>query len=321
MLQSLDADLPAFGLDALRRSLVDGDEGRVVDAGLDQVLRELRADARRGGVRLDRMLDHAEAFARLEVLIFRTNGCGVHQREACLIGLERRTEEIAAVQPDRDQRKRLGPRRGGAQQLVGVERGGRGVALQRRGFLAVDALYGKHCAGEFQPQPAIVRQDCYRRGEFVYRPARVAGQKRRVAGLGEGGEAFRTDRHRAVGQAGAHRGGLVGHPVGEVGQFRRRADVRLTADRHDLAGDGAGKRLDRREIRLQEAPFRLGVVGEGAALAVAEAGRLALVERDVLLRSEIEAEIIGIRGGDDLAGLYGQRRRCYERKEKERKYR
>ena len=53
VLQALDADLAALGLDALRRRLVDGHEGRVVDAGLDQVFRELRADARRGRVRLD----------------------------------------------------------------------------------------------------------------------------------------------------------------------------------------------------------------------------------------------------------------------------
>ena len=52
------------------------------------------------------------------------------------------------------------------------------------------------------------------------------------------------------------------------------------------------KGLMRREIGLEEAPFRLGVVGEGAALAVAEAGGLALVERDVLLGAQVEAEIV-----------------------------
>ena len=55
-------------------------------------------------------------------------------------------------------------------------------------------------------------------------------------------------------------------------------------------------------------------------MAVAEAGRLALVERDVLLGPQVEAEIVGILGGDDLAGFDGP---CSidESKEKERKNR
>ena len=320
VLQALDADLASLSLDALRRRLVDGDEGRVVDAGLDQILRELRADARRGGVGLDRMLDDAEALARLQVFIFGADGSGIHQRKACLIGLERRTEQVAPVEPDGDHCQRIGARRGGAQQQVGIVGRRGGVALQLRGFLAVDALHRKHGAGEFQPQPAVIRQDRDRSGEFLHRGARVAGQKRGVAGVGEGGKALLADSDAAVGQARAHRLGLVGHPVGEVAEFGRRADVGIAADRDDLAGHRVGKRLDGGEIRLEEAPFGLGVVGEGAALAVAQAGGLALVERDVLLRSQVEAEIVGIRCSQDLAGFD---RPCSidESKEKERKNR
>ena len=201
VLQALDADLAAFGLDALRRRLVDGDEGRVVDAGLDQIFGELRADARRGGVGLDRMLDDAEALARLQVFIFGADGSGIHQREARLIGLERRAEEVAAVEPDGDDGQRIGARRGGAQQQVGVEGRRRRVALQLRGLLAVEALHGKHGAGELQPQRAVIRQDRDSRGEFLHRGARVAGQKRGVAGVGEGDQALLADRDGAVGQA------------------------------------------------------------------------------------------------------------------------
>ena len=98
MLQSLDADLAAFRLDAFRRRLVDGDEGRVVDAGLDQILGELGADARRGGVGLDRVLDDAKTLAGLEILVFGADRGGVRQREARLIGIEGGAEEIAAVE-------------------------------------------------------------------------------------------------------------------------------------------------------------------------------------------------------------------------------
>ena len=129
VLQAFDADLAAFGLDALRRGFVDGDEGRVVDAGLDQILGELGADARRGAVGLDLVLDHAETLAGLEVLVFRADGSRVHQREARFIGLERGPEEVAAVEVrlaiDR-QRIRAGG--GGAQQQIGIV-GGR--ALRR----------------------------------------------------------------------------------------------------------------------------------------------------------------------------------------------
>ena len=69
VLQSLDADLLVLRLDAFRRLAVDGDERRVVDAGLDQFLGELRADARRSAVGVDRMVDDAETFARLEVAV------------------------------------------------------------------------------------------------------------------------------------------------------------------------------------------------------------------------------------------------------------
>ena len=75
VLQALDADLLALGLDALGCGAVDGDELRIVDAGLDQLFRELRADARRGGVGIDAVLDDAETLAGLQVLVF-----GKHRR-------------------------------------------------------------------------------------------------------------------------------------------------------------------------------------------------------------------------------------------------
>jgi hypothetical protein len=85
--QTFDANLLVLGLDGLGRGVVDGDELRIVDAGLDQFLGELGADARRGGIGIDGMLDDAETLARLEVGIVGLDGRRAHQRKARLIGL------------------------------------------------------------------------------------------------------------------------------------------------------------------------------------------------------------------------------------------
>ena len=120
VLEAVDADLPAAGLDALRRHVVDGDEGSIVDAGLDEFLGELGADARRGGVGIDGVLDDAETLARLQVLVLGAHGGRIDQREAGLIGLERRAEHVAIVEPVGHRGQRVGARRGGARKLVGV---------------------------------------------------------------------------------------------------------------------------------------------------------------------------------------------------------
>ena len=220
------------------------------------------------------------------------------QREARLIGLQRRAEEVAAVEAGGDARQALRRAWRGAQQLIGVEGGRGGVALQRRGFLAVDALHGKQGArrasARASPSSGAIA-DCG--GESAAR--RVRGSPVSSAGSPASVSAARPCSPAAtlpLVSARAHSRGLVGHPGGEEGERRRRADVGVAADRDDLAGDRAVERLHRGEVGLQEAPFRLGVVGEGAAWRVAEAGRLALVERDVLLGPQIEAEIVGILG-------------------------
>jgi hypothetical protein len=88
--------------------------------------------------------------------------------------------------------------------------------------------------------------------------------------------------------------GLVGHPGGEEGELRRRADIGVAIDVDDLAGDGAVEGFQRIIVGFEKTPLGLGIVGEGAAGGIAETCRLALVEADVLVGSEIETEIIGI---------------------------
>lgn len=97
--------------------------------------------------------------------------------------------------------------------------------------------------------------------------------------------------------------GLLDEIVAQEGQARRSTYILLLlAGRFDdLAGDGAGEGVHRLEIGFEEAPFHLGIVGEGLAALVADAGCLALIERDVLFGAKIEAEEIGVLDRLDVA--------------------
>lgn len=110
MLEPFDADLLVLGLDALGGGVVDGDELRIVDAGLDQVLGKLRADARRAGVGVYRVIDDAEALAGLEILIGGRDPRRIDQREARFVGLQGRPGEVAAIEPVAEQGQRFGAR-------------------------------------------------------------------------------------------------------------------------------------------------------------------------------------------------------------------
>ena len=91
--------------------VVDGHEVRVVDAGLDQILGELRADARRAGVGVDAVVDDAETLAGLEIVIVGRTAGEFDQRKARLIGLQRRAVKVAPVEAGAEQRQRFGARR------------------------------------------------------------------------------------------------------------------------------------------------------------------------------------------------------------------
>ncbi len=99
---------------------------------------------------------------------------------------------------------------------------------------------------------------------------------------------------------------LLDKIVREEGQAGSSADIRLFRDARsrrfdDPAGNRAGGGIHRLEVGFQEAPLHLGIIGEGLAALVADAGRLALIEREILLGAQVEAEIIGVLDGDDVA--------------------
>ena len=205
--------------------------------------------------------------------------------------------------------QRVGARIGGARKLVAVPGRRRGVALERAASSPAIGWMRQIGLGEGRPQRAVVRRDDDRRRVVLHGRARVARQHRLLGGSGERGEAVRRQLDLAAGQALAIDAGLVGHPGREEGELGRRADIGIAGQIDDLAGDRARERLQLVVVGFEEAPFRLGVVGEGAAGRVAEAGGLALIEREILLGAQIEAEIIAVLGGDDRARLAGGERR------------
>ena len=63
--------------------------------------------------------------------------------------------------------------------------------------------------------------------------------------------------------------------VREKGKWRGRTDVRpIGGSLDDLTGNSTRKTVELIEVGLEEAPFHLGVIGEGPAGFVADAGRL-----------------------------------------------
>ncbi|MNI05795.1 hypothetical protein D3C73_587580 [compost metagenome] len=82
--------------------------------------------------------------------------------------------------------------------------------------------------------------------------------------------------------------------VRQKGQSRRGTDIRLGRHFDDFACNGTGKRIELAMIGLEEAPLGFHIISEGAALVVADAGGLALVQADILHGPEVEAGIVAI---------------------------
>ena len=227
VLETLDADLLAGRLDRLRRLAVDGHEGRVVDAGLDEFLRKLGADARRAGVGIDRVLDDAEALAGLQILVVGAHRGRILQREARLVGLERRAVHVAAIEADGDRREHVGAGRGRAQQLVSVPAGRGGVPLQRRPSRCRRCRRRREARGSGRATACRRRARC--RWRSVYLATAVRASPVSSACLAPSTRPVRPTSP-ATGwsrTAGAVLLRLEHHPGGEEGEFRRRADVGL----------------------------------------------------------------------------------------------
>ena len=314
MLEPLDAELALARLKRGRRGVVEGHEGGVVDAGLDQILGELDADARRGGVGVDGMVDDAEALAGAQVEIGGADGCVVDEEQARLVGLEGGPVHGAGLERLGHRGQDLGAGAGGARQDVAVPDGRTGVAAQRRDILAAGGGRRKIGAREARPDRPVVGRDDESGGVGLDRPARVGGGECRVGVLDQEGEAVALGGGRGR-DAGAELARLVDHAGGEEVEIGGGADIRLAGECHHLAGDRAGKGVERVVVGFQETPAGAGIVGEGAAGLVAETGALALVERNVLFGAQIEAEIVAVGRGLDGARRLGERGRRQHRRQ------
>ncbi len=154
MLQALDADLVVLGFERLRRLAIEGHEGRIVDAALDQRFGEFDAGTRRSAVGIDRVVDDAEALAGAQIFEGGLNFRIRRKFEACLVGAERRTPGLAVFERlgERCQRVRAG--RSTTGQEIAVDR-------RHRPFIGHRIIAGDGVghAGEFQPQRLIVGID------------------------------------------------------------------------------------------------------------------------------------------------------------------
>ena len=315
--QAFDTDLVVFGVDALRRRAIEGDERGVVDAALHQLLGELHAGARRGIVVVERIACHAEALAGQKIVIGRLDGRGADEIEARLVGIERRAIVLRVLQRLGKNGQRVGAAGLSAGQLIAVER--RIGRLGRNRGIVRDRIGGTR---HFDPQIAVVRVERKRALEGVEGIIDIARGELDAAKSDQALDAlplqFVAERQRALGIA-----RTLDEIVGEEGEGRGSADIRFAGGSRldDLAGDRAGEAVELVEVRLHEAPLHLGIVGEGFAGLVGDAGGGALIQRHVLLGAQIEAEVVAVLGGHHLAlDIRGQRRaqRCESGEKKSR---
>ncbi len=107
MFQTLDANLAVLGVNSLWRAIIECNKARIIDTAFHQFFGKLRADARRGIIIIDRIIDDAEAFARFQIVIGSPNGCGIDEIKARFISLQGRARCIALFECLRHDGKRL----------------------------------------------------------------------------------------------------------------------------------------------------------------------------------------------------------------------
>ena len=296
MAQAFHANLAALRLDSLGRCPIERDEGGIIDAVLHQRLGKLHAGARADAIGIHGIVDDAETLPRAQIGIGRLGLCIVGKRKAFLIGIECRAIILGSLKSLRQPVQGLGAGADRAAQLVGIDGSGSGLSRYR---IIIGDLRGLF--RQFRPERAIVR--CDRKRLFIGRDCigNIAGGCLLARRFHESFQAlFALALIRR--EAGFQPARFLLQAVGHEGQALRCADIGFRGHFHNLAGNCAREGIQLIEIRLKEAPFHLGIVGEGLAGGIADANLAALLQRDILLRPEIEAEIIAILSRNDLAG-------------------
>ena len=189
--QALDAELLVVAGDRRLVLAGHGDEGRQVHPLARQRLGELEAHARRGGIRIDAVVEHPEAVLVPHLFVLAAHVGDVAQRKRLSQRVERRTplRAIGVASPDQDERVGLLVAVRGA--LVGDVGGGRRALEDRGAFALVGRPRLQDGAGEAQPVRCIGRRDRCDLSERVQGGVLVPAQDRCIGVAAECGERFR----------------------------------------------------------------------------------------------------------------------------------
>ncbi len=300
--QPLDANLTALRLDRLGCSTIQCDERGIIDTVLHQRFGKLHACARADTIRINRVVDDTESLARAQIGIGRLRLRIIGKCQALLIGIKRRAIILGLFESLGQPVQRLGAGTDRAAQLIGIDGSGSGLARNR---VIVGNL--RRPLRKFGPESTVIGRN--RKSRLVgfdrvrcrLLPCRLQQALQSLALLLRACRKARFQPARFLLQAISHERKTL-----------RCTDIGFSDNLHDLAGNGTGEGIELIEIRFKETPLHLGIVGEGLAGGIADANLAALLNRDILLGSEIEPEIIAIFGGNHLAGRF--RRHSLEEK-------
>ena len=249
------------------------------------------------------MLGDAETLLGFQLQIGVADFLGADKRQARLVGIE--GGAIIGILGERGRKhgQRIGALGRGARQIIGVQR----IELRLAEDLAVGAAERIRGARRLQPEIAIVRGERQRAVEGFQRSREIVGGQ-----VEAGGSRQVVDRlaFLRLGQLVVRLvvASLLDDVSREEIEARGSAQIRLLRNGcgrrlDDAPGDCAREGVHGLEVGFQETPLDLRIIGEGLAALVADAGSLALVERDVLLGPQIEAEEIGVLDRLDIALL------------------
>ena len=173
VLEAFDADLPILHRERRLVLTADRDERREIGAPARQVLGELEAGARRGCIRIDRVVEQPEAVFLAQALVLLTHVGDLAQLERDAQRVERRPPHRAIGIAATEHQQALGLLAGIAGALIG-EIGGGGGALEQQGAFAVIArtdLQNGLC--EPEPVGAVVGRDRHDLSENLHAAAEI----------------------------------------------------------------------------------------------------------------------------------------------------
>src|SRR5581483_4204086 len=276
-----------------------------IAAGDRQVVREDETDSRCRRVGVDLVREDAEAVRGDDALVGGADARVFLDLEAGAVGAVGRLPDLARLEAAADEAERLGAVGGIVRTDIGVDRAGRDIGKGLLALRPVLRLPPEIGDGEVEPEAGIVAGNGERLAEIARRLVIVPGAVRDAAGFAERGIGAARRVVALLDRAGEF-ARLVDEVARDEGEFAEAGLLearREVGPGHHPAGGGAGEGGERAEVALQEAPAGLVVEGEGAAIAVREAGGLAAFDVGALDRVVVEAGIVGVGREQDAALL------------------